>query len=81
MFDMAMNDQASSLLARLRSLKDEIRLQIHLCGMKLRATLCDLELQIAEVEQQVMHASSEALKKLQEVTERLEIIVGRLLVG
>lgn len=37
-----MIDQASSLRARLRSLKDEIRLQIHLCGMKLVTSLCGL---------------------------------------
>lgn len=57
--------QTDKALGRLRTLRDDIRVRIHLGGMDLQDTLRDLEARMDTAERTAKHASEELLVALQ----------------
>lgn len=71
-------DQARSALQRLQTLRDEVRVRIHLGGMELKEVWRDLEGKIFEAEKWVEGAASDALAKLQSLTPQVEELSKKL---
>ncbi|MFO0573868.1 MAG: hypothetical protein U1A78_07725 [Polyangia bacterium] len=71
-------DQARSALQRLQTLRDEIRVRIHLGGMELKEVWRDLEGKIFDAEKWVEGAASDALAKLQSLTPQVEELSKKL---
>jgi predicted nucleic acid-binding Zn-ribbon protein len=71
-------DQARSALQRLQTLRDEIRVRIHLGGMELKEVWRDLEGKILDAEKWVEGAASDALAKLQALTPQVEELTNKL---
>lgn len=70
--------QMHELLGRMKTLRDEIRLHIHLGGMELKDKWRDLESVFSQTEQTTKHASAEALAALHELNAKFEDISSRL---
>lgn len=71
-------DQARTALQRLQTLRDEVRLRIHLGGMELKELWRDLEGKIVDAEHWVEGAASDALAKLQSLTPQVEELSKKL---
>lgn len=73
-----MNDVTSSVRQKLRSsladlqtLRDEIRLKLHLMGMDAKDAMRDLEPRIDRIEHEVEHAGDDAVGRIATALERI----------
>jgi hypothetical protein len=63
---------------RLRTLRDEARVKIHLGSMDARAAWERLQPQLVEAERAAAHASKAALDAIEDAARELSILVGAL---
>lgn len=70
--------QTRSALSNLQTLRDQIRVRIHLGGMELKDLWNELEAKIFEAEKKVEHAASDAMAWLQTLTPQVEELGKKL---
>lgn len=71
-------DQARTTLQKLQTLRDEIRLRIHLGGMELKGLWSDLESKIFEAEKKIEGAAEDVFAKLQSLLPEVEAFRKKL---
>lgn len=72
------NDQARTTLQKLQTLRDEIRLRIHLGGMELKGLWSDLENKIFDAEKKIEGAAEDVFAKLQSLLPEVEAFRKKL---
>jgi hypothetical protein len=78
MSSSTVQDQAGPLLQRLQTLRDEIRLRIHLGGMELKGLWSELEGKIFDAEKKIEGAAEDVLAKLQGLVPEVEAFSKKL---
>ena len=58
-------------LGELQTLRDEIRVRLHLMGMDAKDAMADLEPRIDRLEKEVEHAGDDALDKLSDALDKI----------
>lgn len=70
--------QVEQKLGHLRTLRDDIRVRLHLGRMELADRFRELEPRLQEVERAAQHATQETLQSLRNLGERLEKLSAEL---
>lgn len=65
-------DQARTTLQKLQTLRDEIRLRVHLGGMELKGLWSELENKIFDAEKKIEGAAEDVFAKLQSLLPEVE---------
>lgn len=71
-------DQARTTLQKLQTLRDEIRLRVHLGGMELKSLWSDLENKIFDAEKKIEGAAEDVFAKLQSLLPEVEAFRKKL---
>lgn len=71
-------DQARTTLQKLVTLRDEIRLRVHLGGMELKELWSDLENKIFDAEKKIEGAAEDVFAKLQSLLPEVEAFRKKL---